>query len=395
MKTIKKQVGIIGAGPAGLLLAQLLHNEGIDSVILEAKSEDYVIDRVRAGVLEQGAADTLIEAGVGERLKKECIPHDGIIFRFAGKERYVDVAGLTEGRQVIVYGQQSVVRDLIDARRSYDEVLFETKVSHIEDVTTDKPKIHYEKDGQSGIIECDYIAGCDGFWGVSRATIPDEKKRVFENVYPYSWLGLLAESKPANHVVIYSLHENGFALASMRSEKISRHYIQVPNDTNAEDWSDEALWDELELRLKNDIDGFELDRGPILQKGVTPMRSFVCETMRYGNLFLAGDAAHIVPPTGAKGLNLAVGDVRILAAGLADKYNGKGTDWLDRYSEACLDRIWKVERFSWWVTSMFHRAPDDVEFDIKMQQASLNYLTSSDIGGASFAENYVGLPYAI
>lgn len=392
---MKTQVGIIGAGPAGLLLAQMLRNAGIDSIIFEAKSEPYVIDRVRAGVLEQGSVDTLIEAGVGENLIANCLPHDGIIFRFDGKERYVDVKKLSGGKVVTVYGQQSVVRDLIDARRTYDDVWFETPVTKLEDVDTATPKIHYERNGEAGVVECDYIAGCDGFWGVSRKAIPDHEASVVTHEYPYSWLGVLADAKPPSHVVIYSLHDNGFALASMRSETVSRLYLQVPNGENAEDWSDDQIWDELELRLGNGIEGFQMNRGPITQKDVAPMRSFVCEKMQHGRLFLAGDSAHIVPPTGAKGMNLAMADVRVLAHGLIEQVKKGNGQPLETYTQTCLDRIWKVERFSWWVTSMFHKDPASTGFDLKMQQASLDYLTSSDIGGASFAENYVGLPFAV
>ncbi|MEO0412437.1 MAG: 4-hydroxybenzoate 3-monooxygenase [Pseudomonadota bacterium] len=392
---MKTQVGIIGAGPAGLLLAQLLRNAGIDSIIFEAKSEDYVIDRVRAGVLEQGSVDTLIQAGVGDNLKAKCLPHDGIIFRFDGKERYVDVKALSGGKVVTVYGQQSVVRDLIDARRSYSDVWFETPVTKLEDIKTDAPKIHYERNGEAGVLECDYIAGCDGFWGVSRPSLPDHDAHVVKHEYPYSWLGVLADAKPSSHVVIYSLHDHGFALASMRSETVSRLYLQVPNGENADDWPDDKVWDELELRLGNGIEGFKINRGPITQKDVAPMRSFVCEKMQHGRLFLAGDAAHIVPPTGAKGMNLAIADVRVLAHSLIEQVNHGNPQPLGHYTETCLDRIWKVERFSWWVTSMFHRDPEGTHFDLKMQQASLDYLTSSDIGGSSFAENYVGLPFAV
>ncbi len=391
---MKTDVAIIGAGPAGLYLAQMLHNAGINSVLLEAKSEDYVIDRVRAGVMEQGAVDTLKEIGVGEGVEKDGLVHDGIIWRFDGQDHYIDVQKLTGGRSVIVYGQQSVVRDLINARRKYSDIHFSTPVTKIED-THGKPKVHFELDGKPVVLECDFVAGCDGFHGISRQTIPEAEQKIFEHVYPYSWLGVLAEAKPSSHVVIYSHHENGFALSSMRSEEISRLYIQVNNDDSADNWSDDALWDELELRLGNGVKDFKINRGPILQKGITPMRSYVCETMRYGNIFLAGDAAHIVPPTGAKGLNLAVGDVRVLSAGLKEYYAEGKTEWLDKYAETCLDRIWKVERFSWWTTTMFHPAPDASDFDVKMQLASLNYLANSEIGAASFAENYVGLPYAV
>jgi p-hydroxybenzoate 3-monooxygenase len=389
---MKTQVGIIGAGPAGLFLAQMLHRAGIDSVILEAKDQTYVMERVRAGVLEQGAIDTLKEIGVGKNAEAERMEHEGIIFKFDGVERYIDVKALTGGRTVSVYGQQSVVRDLIEARNSYSEVKWHCPVSSISDFETDQPKIHFTENGEEKTLECDYIAGTDGFWGPSRQAIPAAKQRTHELVYPYSWLGILAEAKPVSHVVIYANHENGFALQSMRSPEISRLYIQCDNDDDINNWSDEAIWDELDLRLGQGTD-FKLNRGPVIQKGISPLRSFVSETMRCGRLFLAGDSAHIVPPTGAKGLNLAVADVRVLAAGLTEAIKDGSEAILDQYEAICLDRIWKTQRFSWWLTTSFHRAKGMSTFEHKLQLATLHTIVSSDAAATSFAEGYAGMPY--
>ncbi|MEL7536572.1 MAG: 4-hydroxybenzoate 3-monooxygenase [Pseudomonadota bacterium] len=389
---MRTQVGIVGAGPAGLMLAQMLHNEGIDSVIFEAKDKIYAIERVRAGVLEQGAVDTLREIGVGKRLDAERMEHDGITFAFNGEHRYIDVKALTGGRTVSVYGQRDVVKDLIDARERYSEVKWECPVSAISDVNTASPKIHFTEDGEDKILECDYIAGTDGFWGPCRKSLPTEKLVTHEFVYPYSWLGLLADAPPASHVVIYANHANGFALQSMRSPSVSRLYIQCDNDDDVDNWPDEKLWDELDLRMDQGT-GYKNNRGPITAKGITPMRSFVCETMRHGRMFLAGDAAHIVPPTGAKGLNLAVADVRVLALALTEAINNGSQSLMDDYESICLERIWKVERFSWWVTTSFHTDKNKSEFERKLQLATLDTLTSSEASATSFAEVYAGLPY--
>lgn len=390
---MRTQVGIVGAGPAGLFLSQMLHKAGIDSVVLEAKDKDYVIERVRAGVLEQGSVDTMREMGVGTRMDKERMEHDGIIFAFDGKHRFVDVKGLTGGRTVSVYGQRDVVKDLIAAREAYSEIKWECPVTHVSDVETDRPKIHYTENGVDKILECDYIAGTDGFWGPCRKALPANKLITHEFEYPYSWLGILADAPPASHVVIYANHENGFALQSMRSPSVSRLYIQCDNDDNVDNWTDEQLWDELDLRMDQGT-GYKNNRGPITAKGITPMRSFVCETMRHGRMFLAGDAAHIVPPTGAKGLNLAVADVRVLAASLIEAINKGSNTLIDQYQDICLAHIWKVERFSWWVTTSFHMDKRHSEFERKLQLATLDTITSSEAAAKSFAEVYAGLPHA-
>lgn len=390
---MKTQVGIVGAGPAGLMLAQMLNRAGVDCVLFEAKDKDYVIERVRAGVLEQGAVDTMREMGVGERMDAHRMEHDGIIFAFGGEHRYVDVKKLTGGRTVSVYGQRDVVKDLIAAREEYGEIKWNCPVTALEDVETNSPKIHYSEDGEDKVLECDYIAGTDGFWGPCRKALPPEKQNSFEFVYPYSWLGVLAEAPPASHIVIYANHENGFALQSMRSPTVSRLYIQCDNDDRVENWSDEQLWDEFDLRMGQGTN-YTNNRGKITAKGITPMRSFVCETMRHGNMFLAGDAAHIVPPTGAKGLNLAIADVRVLAAGLIDAIKSETSTLLENYESICLERIWKTERFSWWVTTSFHKDPNRTEFERKIQLATLDTLTTSDAAATSFAEIYAGMPYA-
>lgn len=390
---MKTQVGIVGAGPAGLLLAQMLHRAGIESVLLEAKDKEYVIERVRAGVLEQGAVDTLREVGAGVRMDAERMEHDGITFAFGGEHRHVDVKGLTGGRTVSVYGQRDVVKDLIAARETYSEIKWNSPVTTVSDVESDTPKIHFTENGEEKVLECDFIAGTDGFWGPCREALPPEKLKTHEFVYPYSWLGILADAPPASHDVIYANHENGFALQSMRSPTVSRLYIQCDNDDSVDNWTDEQLWDELDLRMDQGT-GYKNNRGPITAKGITPMRSFVCETMRHGNMFLAGDAAHIVPPTGAKGLNLAVADVRVLATALNDAIKSNSQTLADAYEKICLERIWKTERFSWWVTTSFHRDPAASEFERKIQLATLDTLTSSEAAATSFAEVYAGLPYA-
>jgi p-hydroxybenzoate 3-monooxygenase len=370
----------------------MLHRDGIDCVILESKDKDYVIERVRAGVLEQGAIDTLREVGVGTRMDDERMEHDGITFAFGGEHRYVDVKGLTGGRTVSVYGQREVVKDLIALRESYDEIKWECAVTAVSDVETDSPKIHFTENGEAKTLECDYIAGTDGFWGTCRQSLPADRLNTHEFVYPYSWLGILADAPPASHVVIYASHDNGFALQSMRSESVSRLYIQCDNDDHVDNWPDEKLWDELDLRMDQGT-GYTNNRGPITARGITPMRSFVCETMRHGRMLLAGDAAHIVPPTGAKGLNLAVADVRVLAAALSDAIHRNSETLLDDYESICLERIWKIERFSWWVTTMFHTDKSHTPFERKLQLATLDTITTSDAAATSFAEVYAGLPY--
>ena len=385
---MRTQIGIIGAGPAGLLLARLLHRAGIDTVVLESRAREYVLGRVRAGVLEQGTVDTMDEAGVGARLHADGLLHEGIVLRFDGTDHTVDIAGLT-GKHVTVYGQQEVVRDLIAAREEDGApLLFDTHADHIDPASG---TIRFTRHGEAQTLECDYIAGCDGFHGIARATMPADVLRVYERVYPFAWLGILAEAPSALHLVSYAHHERGFALSSMRSPTVSRLYIQCEPDEDVSAWPDERIWNELDTRLTA---GHGLARGHILQKGVTPMRSFVAEPMRHGRMFLAGDAAHIVPPTGAKGMNLAVADIRVLARALQAHYR-EGTDaLLDAYSATCLDRVWKVTRFSWWMTSMLHRFPGADPFDTRLQLAQLRHIVASRDAAADLAGNYVGLPLA-
>ena len=384
---MRTQVAIIGAGPAGLLLAHLLHQHGIECVVLEAKSRDYVENRVRAGVLEHQSVDILNQAGVGARMMAEGLLHHGIFLHFAGRSHRIDFEELT-GRTVMIYGQQEVVRDLIAARLAARQPLyFEVDAVSVHDFDTDSPRVRFRSGGEQHALECDFIAGCDGFHGICRATVPPEQLSLYERVYPFAWLGILAEIPPASHELIYASDERGFALLSMRSATVSRLYLQCAPDEDVEQWPDERIWSELRARLN-----VQLASGPVLQKSVTPMRSFVAEPMSFGRLFLAGDAAHIVPPTGAKGLNLAVADVRILARGLSDYYKTGSRELLSSYSEICLRRVWKVQRFSWWMTSMLHRFSDENAFDQRRQLAELDYVTTSQAASQTLAENYVGLP---
>ena len=385
---LRTQVGIIGAGPAGLLLAQILHLHGIDSIIIEAQSRPYIENRVRAGLMEHDACQQMRDAGVGARMDREGLAHEGIILRFAGRSHRIPLTELT-GRRVTVYGQQEVVKDLIAARLvSGRPLFFEAPAIAIEN--TDTPKIRFRHDGTEKTILCDFIAGCDGFHGLSRASIPANLMNVFERVYPFGWLGILAESPPASHELVYASHANGFALLSMRSPKISRLYLQCAPDENLANWSDDRIWDELDTRLADPASP-PLPRGPILQKGITPLRSFVAEPMRHNRLFLLGDAAHIVPPTGAKGLNLAFADVHVLSRAFIAWYQDNEADGLETYSETALRRVWKAERFSWWMTTLMHRFDSHSPFESRMQQAELDYLTSSKAGMTTIAENYVGL----
>jgi len=384
---MRTQVAIIGAGPAGLLLAHLLYLRGIESVVLEARSQEYVESRVRAGVLEHQSVDILNAAGVGARMMKEGLFHHGIFLNFAGESHRIDFEELT-GRAVMIYGQQEVVKDLIAARLAVRQPLyFDVDAVSVHDFETDSPRVRYKIDGKEQTLECDFIAGCDGFHGICRASIPASKLSVFERVYPFAWLGILAEMPPASEELIYANDDRGFALLSMRSPTVSRLYLQCTPDEEVENWSDSRIWDELRTRLHVQVPG-----GPVLQKSVTPMRSFVAEPMRFGRLFLAGDAAHIVPPTGAKGMNLAIADVQVLAQGLEGFYNKGSTEGLDTYSSACLNRVWKVQRFSWWMTSLLHRFDDETPFDHRRQLAELEYIVSSRAAAQSLAENYVGLP---
>lgn len=391
---MRTQVAIIGAGPAGLLLAQLLHLRGIDSVVLEAKSREYIENRVRAGVLEYQTVDILKGAGVADRLLREGLRHEGVEVLFNGRRHRIDFGALT-GHGVTVYGQQEVVKDLVAARVATGRPIhFEVDHVSVHGIDSASPSVRYRAGGSEHTIECDFIAGCDGFHGISRPSMPSDVLRLYERVYPFAWLGILAEAKPASDELIYANHDRGFALLSMRSPTISRLYIQCEPDEDLATWPDERIWEELQIRLST-LDGFRLHTGPVLQKGITPMRSFVAEPMRHGRLFLAGDAAHIVPPTGAKGMNLAVADVYVLSEALSHFYKGQGpakTEKLEQYSATCLRRIWKVQRFSWWVTSMLHRSHADNEFDRRRQLAELEYLTTSRAAALTFAENYVGLP---
>jgi len=389
---MRTQVGIVGAGPAGLMLSHLLHLGGIESVVIENRSRQYVQERVRAGVLEQGTVDLMIETGVGERLKKQGLVHHGIELRVGGHGHRIDFADLTGGKAITIYAQHEVVKDLTDARLAAGgQVIFEVDDVSIAGFDGSKPTIRYRKDAAADVIQCDFIAGCDGFHGVCRPTIPGGVLTMFERVYPFAWLGILAEVAPSSEELIYASHERGFALHSMRSPHLTRLYLQCAPDEDIAQWPDARIWEELHRRFATH-DRWKLHEGPVVQKGITEMRSFVVEPMQCGNLFLAGDAAHIVPPTGAKGLNLAVADVRVLARAIAEFYRTGSRDLLDRYSEVCLRRVWKVQRFSWWMTSMLHRFEDDNAFDRRRQTAELDYVTSSRAAAQSLAENYVGLP---
>jgi p-hydroxybenzoate 3-monooxygenase len=385
------QVGIVGAGPAGLLLGHLLHLNGIDSVILENRARGYVIDRVRAGVLEQGTVDLLTAMGVGANLEQRGLRHDGLYITFQHRRHRIDMAELTGGRAITVYGQNEVVRDLIDARVATARPLyFEADGVSIDGVQS-SPVIRFQHAGAAHELRCDFIAGCDGFHGICRPSIPPDAITVYERSYPFGWLGILAEVAPSCEELVYTYHDRGFALFSMRSPTLTRLYLQVPPDEPIENWPDDAIWDEMLVRMAV-VDGWKPNVGRIVQKSVTPMRSFVAAPMRHGRLFLAGDAAHIVPPTGAKGLNLAASDVLVLARALKAFYERGQTDWLDEYSDVCLRRVWRAQRFSWWMTSALHRFPDDLAFDAQRQIADLDYLTSSRAAMTSLAEQYVGLP---
>jgi p-hydroxybenzoate 3-monooxygenase len=389
---MRTTVGIIGAGPAGLLLARLLHRAGIDSVVLESRDRAYVEQRQRAGILEQGTADVLRAAGAGERMDREGLRHDGIELRFDGRRHRVDFPGLTGGRSVTVYAQTEVCKDLVALQlEEGGPLLFEAEALAVEGAEGDRPRIPFRHRGVEQVLECDYVVGCDGFWGVARGAFPAELSRVFERSYPYAWLGILADVAPSHDELVYARHDRGFALLSMRSPTVSRLYLQVPEGTEAARWGDEEIWDELERRLET-ADGWRLERGPVTQKSVTPMRSFVHEPMRHGRLFLAGDAAHIVPPTGAKGLNLAVGDVVTLARALVHRRDTGSEELLDAYSATCLRRIWQAERFSYDMTTLLHRAPGATAFDARLQRARLERIASSRAAGTDLAEAYTGFP---
>ncbi|MDX3805084.1 4-hydroxybenzoate 3-monooxygenase [Bosea thiooxidans] len=390
---MRTQVAIIGAGPAGLLLGQLLSRAGIDNVIIERRSCDYVLSRIRAGVLEQGMVDLLHEAGVSDRLAREGLVHDGVNLAFDGVLHHIDLKHLSGGKTVTIYGQTEVTQDLVEARRALGRLtVYEADEVTLHDIDTASPKVTFRANGIVQEMRCDFVAGCDGYHGVSRRSIPESALRSFERVYPFGWLGLLVDRPPAAHELVYARHERGFALCSMRSAERSRYYVQVPLEERVENWSDEAFYDELRRRLPAEV-ADTLQTGPSLEKSIAPLRSFVAEPMRFGRLFLAGDAAHIVPPTGAKGLNLAASDVRYLFDALREHYRDGSNAGLDNYSARALDRIWKAERFSWWMTGLLHRFPERSAFEERMQHAELDYLVSSPAASAAMAENYVGLPY--
>jgi len=390
LSTLRTQVGIVGAGPAGLVLSHLLYLEGIESVVLESRSRQYCEERIRAGVLESGTVDLLVQMGVGDRMKREGLIHYGIELRFNGRGHRIDFKDLT-GRAITVYGQHEVIKDLIQARLATGgRILFEVEDVRVEGFDSDRAKIHHMHGGQTGEILCDFIAGCDGSHGICRPSVPSGVLTLYDRVYPFGWLGILAEAPPSSEELIYAYHDRGFALHSMRSPHITRLYLQCAPDENLDEWPDDRIWKELQTRLAGGKD-WRLNAGPILQKGVTGMRSYVVEPMQYGRLYLAGDAAHIVPPTGAKGLNLAVADVRVLARALKSFYATGSTAELDRYSQLCLRRVWRVQRFSWWMTSMLHKHEGN-PFDVRRQLAELDYVTSSRAASQSLAENYVGLP---
>ena len=393
MKTLKTQVAIIGAGPSGLLLGQLLHNAGIQTLVLERQSAEYVQGRIRAGVLEQGMVDLLREAGVSQRMDAEGLVHDGFDIALNGQLTSIDLKALTGGQSVMIYGQTEVTRDLMAARAAAGAItLYEASNVQPHDLKSEQPWLTFEHEGQAYRLECDYIAGCDGFHGVARQSIPAQALKVFERVYPFGWLGVLADTPPVHAELVYAKHARGFALCSMRSPTRSRYYLQVPVEEKLEDWADERFWDELKSRLPGSL-AEQLVTGPSIEKSIAPLRSFVVEPMQYGRLFLLGDAAHIVPPTGAKGLNLAASDVSTLFRILLKVYREGRLDLLEKYSAICLRRVWKAERFSWWMTSMLHQFPQADAFSQRIAESELDYFIHSQAGRKTIAENYVGLPY--
>ena len=387
---MRTQVGIVGAGPAGLTLARLLEVNGIESVVLENRSREYVEHRIRAGVLEQGTVDLLRNAGVGERMDREGIVHHGINLQFDGERHYVPLTELSGGKSMVIYGQTEVVKDLVTARlESGLPLLFEAQDVLVDEIETERPRIRFSQDGAAHELECDVLAGCDGFHGVCRPSIPAGVISTFEREYSFGWLGILAAVAPSMDELVYVHHERGFALLSLRSPELSRYYVQCGADESIDEWPDERIWDELQRRTA--LEGWMLHEGPVLEKGITGMRSFVAEPMQHGRLFLAGDAAHIVPPTGAKGLNLALADVRTLAKAIVEWYATGSTTALDSYSDTCLRRVWRAEHFSYWMTLMLHKLDGDDPFDEKLQLSQLRYFTSSSAAATSLAENYVGL----
>jgi p-hydroxybenzoate 3-monooxygenase len=389
---MKTQIGIVGGGPAGLLLSHLLHLQGIESIVIENRSREYCENRIRAGVLEYGTASLLVETGVGDRMKREGLVHEGIYLRYRRQDHHIYFPELTGGRSIMVYSQHEVVKDLIAARlRDGGQIIFDVEAVALHDLESNAPRITFQKDGEPHEIACDFIAGCDGFHGISRPSIPAGVLTTYEETYPFAWLGILANVAPSSDELIYTNHDRGFALLSMRSPDVSRLYLQCDPEEDLDEWSDDRIWSELHQRLSTD-DGWKLKEGPITQKSVTGMRSFLVDPMQHGCLYLLGDAAHIVPPTGAKGLNLAVADVRVFAAALDVFYKKGSKELLERYSKICLRRVWKVQRFSWWMTSMLHRS-NQGEFFEQIHLAELDYVTSSRAAATSLAENYVGLPY--
>lgn len=390
---MRTQVVIIGSGPAGLLLGQLLHAYGIENVILERKDREYVLARIRAGVLEQGTVGLLEEVGVAARLHREGLVHDGIELAFGGARHRIDMKQATGGRTVTIYGQTEVTRDLMDARdKTGQKIVYDADNVSLHDFDSHKPLVRYVKDGVSHEIACDFIAGCDGFHGISRQSVNADAIKIFHREYPFGWLGILSETPPVSEELIYANHERGFALCSMRSHTRSRYYVQCTLDDHIDNWPDDRFWDELKRRLDREaVD--RLVTGPSIEKSIAPLRSFVAEPMRFGRLFLAGDSAHIVPPTGAKGLNLAASDVHYLSTALREFYGEKSTAGIDDYSRRALTRVWKAERFSWWMTSILHRFPDTDAFSARIQNAELDYLVNSNAATAALSENYVGLPY--
>ncbi|MEO8451332.1 MAG: 4-hydroxybenzoate 3-monooxygenase [Gemmatimonadota bacterium] len=391
MTQVRTQVGIVGGGPAGLLLSHLLHQAGIESVLLESRSREYVEKRVRAGVLEQGTVDLLIATGLGARLQREGLIHRGVELRFDGRGHRIALSELTGGRAITIYGQQEVVKDMIAARLAAGaDIRFEATDTSVHGIDTATPAIRCVHNGDAVEIRCDFIAGCDGFHGICRDAIPESALSIWEREYPFRWVGILVAAPPSSDELIYAYHDRGFALHSLRSPEVTRLYLQCSHTDTIEQWPDERIWEELHLRLRTN-DGWTLTEGPILEKGVTAMRSFVAEPMQHGRLFLAGDAAHIVPPTGAKGLNLAVHDVRILADAMTHWFRTGATTELDAYSATCLRRVWRVQDFSAWMTAMLHRMPSDTGFDSRLQRARLAYVVSSRAAATSLAENYVGL----
>jgi p-hydroxybenzoate 3-monooxygenase len=390
---VRTQVAIVGAGPAGLMLAHLLSLEGIESIVIESRTREYVEHRVRAGVLEQGSVDLLDATGVGTRMRSEGLVHHGIRLRFGGGDHRIDFGALTGGRAITVYGQQEIVKDLIAVRLAAGHpILFEVSDVHLHAIDTDHPSVSFLLDGASMTIECDIVAGCDGFHGVSRDTIPASVLTTYEREYPFAWLGILAAVAPSSEELIYCYHERGFALLSMRSPSVSRLYLQVPADERIGDWPDARIWEALQRRLA--ADNWSLAEGPVIEKGISALRSFVVEPMQYGRLFLSGDAAHIVPPTGAKGMNLALRDVSVLSQAVAAFFSSGETRLLDAYSASCLRRVWRAQHFSWWMTSMLHRFPDSDDYQAQLQLAQLAYTIDSRAASTSLAENYVGYEWA-